>query len=261
MQRQAARPVRATLTVLLACACLPVAAHAATQSVRLHATLTPEHLGQGTTVGFGFEIVAPHGQIPSPLTALDVNYPGDLGIALSGLGLATCSQARLEVAGPKGCPANSVMGYGTALAEIPVGPAILSETATITIVRALVGDGHFTLLFYADAHTPVLAQIAFPGVLLPAPRPFGGRIAIGIPLVPSLPEGPDVAIVQLHSTLGPQHVIYYERVHGGTVAYHPKGIALPNSCPHRGFPFAATFTFLDGTKVTARTAVRCPRTP
>jgi hypothetical protein len=246
------------VALALACACLPATAQAA-QSATLDATLTPERLGQSTTVGFGFQIAAPAGQVPPPLTKLDVRYPGNLGIALSGLGLATCSPATLDASGPGGCPADSRMGSGIALAEIPIGPEILHETADITIVRAPVQDGHIAMLIYASGLTPVDAQIVFPAQLIPAPAPFGGALHLDVPLVPSLPGAPDVAVVRVRSTLGPRGLTYYEHIHGRSVAYHPKGILLPNKCPRGGFPFAATFTFLDGTRASATTAVPCPK--
>jgi hypothetical protein len=244
------------LAALLTCLSLTATAHAA-QSVKLHATLTPERLGQGTTIGFGFQISAPAGHIPSPLTEVSVSYPASLQVALSGLGLASCSTETLETFGPRGCPAESLMGYGSALAEIPIGPEVVHEDAHVTLLRAPVAG--FALLFYAEAAGPVNAQLAFPGQLLPAPAPFGGRIAIDVPLVPGLPTGPDVAVVKLNSTLGPQHITYYEHLHSRWIPYHPKGIMLPNSCPHDGFPFTATLTFLDGTHANAPTTVPCPR--
>ncbi|HZL47765.1 MAG TPA: hypothetical protein VFC30_01995, partial [Solirubrobacteraceae bacterium] len=69
---------------------------------------------------------------------------------------------------------------------------------------------------------------------------------------------PDVALTALHTTLGPQHLTYYEHTHGKTIPYHPKGILLPNTCPHNGFRFAAQFAFQDGSHATAHTTVRCP---
>jgi hypothetical protein len=252
------RRARYPLAAVLLCVALPAGARA-TQTVTLQATLTPERLGQATTVGFGFQIVSPAGQVPPPLTEVDVRYPGDLGIALSGLGLATCSSTTLEAVGVEGCPADSLMGYGTALAEISVGPAIERETASVAIVRAPAQEEHLTLLFYANAISPVSAQLVFPSLLLPAPAPFGGAINIRVPLIPGLPRGPDVAVVRLRSTLGPEHLTYYEHRHGQTIAYNPKGILLPDTCPHRGFPFAATFSFLNGSRTTARTTVPCPR--
>jgi hypothetical protein len=228
--------------------------------VSLQATLKPERLGQATTVGFGFQIAAPKGRIPPPLTAVDVSYPGDLGIALSELGLATCTPTTLEIFGPEGCPANALMGYGTATAEIQIGPEIERESANITLIRAPTQNGRLALLFYADAVSPVSAQLVFPGLLLPAGSArFGGRININVPVIPSVPNAPDVAVVKLTSTLGPEHLTYYEHTHGHTLAYNPKGILLPNTCPRGGFPFTATFGFLDDTHAYAHTTVPCPR--
>ncbi len=251
------RTHRLAAILAFACACIPATAQAA-QSVSLDATLTPERLGQGTTIGFAFQIAAPAGQVPPPLTGLDLRYPDNLGIALSGLGLATCSAEALQVSGPPGCPADSLMGYGSARAEISVGPAIVHETAGITIVRAPTEDGHLALLIHVSGLSPVLAQIAFPAFLLPSAPPFGGHLQIDIPLVPSFPESPDVAVVRLRATLGPQGITYYERSGNRVVAYRPKGILLPDICPRGGFPFAAEFKFQNGSHANARTAVPCP---
>ena len=188
-----------------------------------------------------------------------MNYPGNLGIALSELGLATCSPNTLETSGPEGCPANSLMGYGTAIAEIPIGPDIEDETANITLIRGPTQQGHLALLFYANALSPISAELVFPGLLLPAPAPFGGRINIDIPLVPTVPEAPDVAVIKLAATLGPEHLTYYEHRHGHNIPYNPKGILLPNTCPHGGFPFTTTVSFLDATHASARTTVPCPK--
>jgi hypothetical protein len=107
--------------------------------------------------------------------------------------------------------------------------------------------------------SPVLAQLVLSSQLLPARAPFGGLVKVNVPLVPSLPDGPDVSVVQLAATLGPEHLTYTEKVHGRTVTYVPKGILLPDRCPRGGFPFAATLGFVDGSRASAHTAVPCPR--
>jgi hypothetical protein len=245
------------LALLMLYACMSSEAQAQ-QTVSLHAALTPERLGQGTTISFGFQITAPDEGVPAPLTGVEISYPVEFGFALSELGLATCTAETLEALGPEGCPANSVMGYGTALAEIPIGPVVFDETTRITIVRTTEYNGHLALLIYAEGRTPVSAQIAFSGLILPAAAPFGGSLQMNVPLVPGLPGGPDVAIVQFHSTLGPLHLRYRERVHGRIVKYEPKGIPLPNHCPPEGFAFAARFSFSSGDSATTYTTVPCP---
>lgn len=236
----------------------PLPGAAASQSVDLTATFAPKRLGSDTSVGFEFTITA-HGQlVPSPLTGVELLYPQNLGIALSGLGIETCTPLTLEVRGAAGCPANSRMGYGEALAEIPVGGTIVREPATVQIVRGPTQNGHLALLFYADGETPTIAQLVLPGLLLPATPPFGGSIGIDIPLVPSFPEGPNVSVVSLKSMLGPPTLTYYERVRGRVVGYKPRGIVLPKTCPRGGFRFMATFRFLDGSSAVAATSVACP---
>jgi hypothetical protein len=192
------------------------------------------------------------------LTQIELRYPNNLGIALSGLGLATCTADVLYASGPGGCPPNSVMGHGQAYTGIVLGTTPIREYAPITIVRGPNQEGHISVLFYADGSTPVDTHIVFPGVLLPASSPFGGVVSIGIPLVPTLPGAPYISVIHLRATLGPIGVTYYEHVAGVTLAYTPKGILLPKSCPPGGFPFAATFDFLDDSTAQGRTAIPCP---
>ena len=247
----------AAVVMLLACLCGPTAAQAQ-PTAKLNAALAPERLGQGTTIVVGFTITTIAGQVPSPLTVLNIDYPSNLGIATSGLGLETCSAAILENHGPEGCPSQSQMGYGKALVEIPFGHEIIQETAQTLIFMAHLETGHIGLLFYADGHSPLSAQAIFHGLVLPAGSPFGGNLAITTPLVPTLPGAPNAAIVQLHSTIGPLHLTYYEHTHGRYRPYHPHGIVLPRTCPRGGFRFAASFTFENGTHTRAHTVVPCP---
>jgi hypothetical protein len=237
--------------------CLPVAASAA-PSASLTAAFEPERLGQRTTLSFGFQIHVPAGQVPPALTSVDIRYPQNLGIALSGLGLATCTASRLEAAGVPGCQVNSIMGFGHATAAISLGSDVVAEDVPLTIMRAPDEEGHISLLFNAAGSTPLNTSAVFPGALLPAPAPFGGQVSIDVPLIPSLPGAPDVAIVRLAATLGPSGVIYYEQVAGETLAYKPPGILLPPTCPKGGFPFAAELGFVDGSYASARAVEGCP---
>lgn len=246
-----------TCVAWLGVASLPPSA-SASQSVQLSATLSPERLGSDTTVAFAFTVTAPGGRVPAPLVGVALSYPENLGFALSGLGLETCARGALEALGLEGCPANSRMGAGTALAEIPVGPLVVREPAQVAVVRTATTDGRLTMLFYVNGEAPVIAQLVFAGLLLPANPPFGGLIGIDVPLVPGLPEGPDVSVVRLQATIGPEHLTYFERVGGKTVSYTPRGIVLPRVCPSGGFRFSGTFSFADGSQARADDAVPCP---
>ncbi len=57
-----------------------------------------------------------------------------------------------------------------------------------------------------------------------------------LPVIPSVPGAPDVAIVSLRVSIGPQGLTYYEQAEGNTLAYTPKGILLPDDVPTRRLP-------------------------
>jgi hypothetical protein len=254
------RAGRAACIAALAFAVAPSSGLAA-QSARLEIGLVPEQLGQGTTIEFGFDIVAIDGGVPSPVTQIDLSYPKHLGIATSGLGVASCTTTLLSELGHDGCPSRSLMGYGTATAEIQVGAEIIKEPAVTTVFMAPLAEGNINLAFYVSGETPLAADLLFPGLLLPAAPPYGGDLAITVPLLESFPNGPDVALVELRSTIGPLGVTYYQRIHHEFVPYQPDGIILPSSCPSHGFPFAVSFAFADGSHITSRATVPCPHSP
>jgi len=223
----------------------------AAQSASITAKFAPERLGRHTTTTLAFKITASQ-WLPSPLTAVDFAYPRNLGIATSDLGTATCPQTALQERGPGVCPPNSIMGRGTVSVEVPLGPEVVPETASIALVAGTFHSGGLNLLVAATGTSPVAARIVMPTSLQ------NGHFHIAVPLVESLPEGPDVAVVGASVTLGGD-LTYYARRGGNRFAYHPKGALLPPSCPRGGFRFAATFTFLDGSRASARATVGCPR--
>jgi hypothetical protein len=246
---------RALATALIACACLPAGARAA-QTVRLRAGFSPDRLGASTTVSFAFTIAGPAGQTPSPLTNLDLRLPTGIGIATTNLGLATCDPAELILGGPEGCPANARVGYGSASAAVPYGPEVITENVAISAFMGGRQDEHFTVLFFAEGFSPVFAQLVIPGSLLEDAA--GVHIDAVLPIVPSVPEGPNVALTHLQSTIGPRHITYYGHSHGRLIAFHPRGVRVPVSCPRGGFRFVGDFAFEDGSHTRTSATVPCP---
>lgn len=243
------RPGVSLALALALCACLPVGARAG-QAAKLNANFIPEHLGAATTVSFGFQITT-GARTPAALSAVHFAYPADLGLATSGLGLASCSPSELEAVGVGACPPDSRMGSGSAAVEIPFDPEVVKEGVEVTLFAGPSPDGYLHVLAYVNGVFPVYAQLVLSGVLL------HGNLSIVVPPIPSLPEAPDVVVTQMQLTLGGD-LTYYEQVDGRRVAYHPAGVGLPSRCPRGGFPFAATFAFVDGSELSARTAVPCP---
>lgn len=252
-------PCKAGLIAIACCfAFITPACSYAKQTVALHVGLIPEKLGEGTTIEFGFRINAPPGEVPTPLTGIGLSYPAHIGIVTSGIGIKSCGAATLEMSGPEGCPAEALMGYGTATGEIKMEGEVIQEHASTNVFMAPFNNGDIELLFYVNGGTPLSTQLLFPGLLLPATPPFGGTLAITVPLLESFPEGPDIAIVNLQSSIGPLGITYYNHIHRKFVPYHPSGIVLPPSCPKGGFPFSAKFAFANGEYTVARARVACP---
>jgi hypothetical protein len=217
----------------------------------MSAAFTPEHLGAPTTVSFGFKIEQT-GEDPVPLTGVELAYPRNLGLGTSDLGLAPCDPTLLEEEGPEICPPNSHMGDGSALVEIPLGGFVHQERVQLALFAGPSPNGRLHLLISAVGTFPVYAIVVLSAEL------FRGRLSITVPPIPTLPEGPYVALVEMHLRVG-GHLTYYEPVHGKNVAYQPTGIGLPGTCPRGGFPFGATFQLLNGTRTTARASVACPK--
>lgn len=247
-QRQAAAIALTALGLALA----PAHAGAAEQHATLRATLVPERLGHPTAVSFALTIHTTDGSIPPALASMRIHYPAGLGLLTSGLGTATCQPARLQAQGPGGCPTNSQMGNGSAQLRFQIGPETMSENTSLALLAGPSEDGYVHLLIAATGTEPVAARVIMSTIFTE------GTLQVTVPTVPSIPEGPPVAIVAMHATLGGQ-LTYREHAHGHTISYHPAGVTLPAHCPHGGFAFSAQLRFADATSASAHTSVPCPK--
>lgn len=225
----------------------------------LSASFSPERLGGATTIRVGFSVARDPRHAPRPVTAMQLFLPAGLGAITSDLGLETCQLAQLEAGGLAGCPPDSLMGRGSALTQVPFGRSFVNEPVAIALLSGPLVGGDPQLLFSASGSFPVIADIAFSALIKPDGPRYGALIDTQLPLVPSVPKGPDVALVALQTTIGPAGIVYYERVHGRLVSFRPRGILLPRKCPRGGFPFKVALTFSEGPPAEAATAVPCPR--
>lgn len=252
------RILLAVLAIVSLCAFVAPETDAA-ENATLHVEFTPKQPGQSTTIMIGFKIGATNALVPSPLTNFSVSLPAGMGLGTTTLGEVTCTHTPLEEKGRSGCSANSLMGLGTAVVGVQFGPEIIRQNVEIAVLMAPPVEHRTTLLFYAAATTPVFGEILFEGQLLPASGQFGAKLNTAIPLTPTLPGAADAAVLSMQSSLGPRGVTYHRIVKGRRVAYQPIGMTVPSVCPHRGWPFIATFSFQDGSTVTATSRISCPR--
>ncbi len=258
LRRARGRAALAAATATLVCALPASAANAFTEQATLHASFAPDRLGAPTTITFGFSLVTSEGVAPPPLTGVNLEMPAGMNYTSTTLGLSICQPAALVAKGLSGCPPNSRLGYGSANVEVPFGTGAGHEIPEIQALSGPSPKGNLVVLFYANGLYPVYAQLAFSGEVLPDTGLFGSQLATIVPLISSVPGGPDVSVLSVTSTIGPSHLTYYRHSHGRLVPFTPRGVAVPERCPKGGFPFAAQFTFLDGSHTAASTTVPCP---
>lgn len=242
------------------CVLLLAAAAVASPRVALRAGFSPYRLGSGTTVSIDLRVLTPRSALPPPATTIELLFPAGLGVADSGLGLESCDPAKLEARDPGACPPDSVLGRGSGVVEFEGDPGQLFYEPIYTTIFAgpILPGGELTLLFYETVYAnPAWDTILLEGGLLPARPPFGGRLQVRIPLVPSITGY--ATFTDLHSTLGPANITYRRRTRGGWVSYKPQGIQIPPRCGRGGFAFGAEVTWQDGTSSSARTRLKCPR--
>lgn len=246
------------LAAVLALGALPPAAAAAPQ-VSLRAKLEPLRLGADTTVSLGFHVTpGPEGEL-SPLSNFALRLPSGMGFAASTLGLATCSASTLLARGASGCPHESLIGFGAAQVQVPFGTQVVRERARISIFMTRPVRRHTTTLFYFDGRQPVIAPLVLQSEIVTPESSLDSVLRTPIPAIPTAPEGPEGAMLALRAAIGPPGLRYFKRVDGRTVAYRPRGISIPETCPPGGFAFVAKFRFRDGSRTGARTRVPCPR--
>ncbi|HEX3391624.1 MAG TPA: hypothetical protein VHS55_03595 [Solirubrobacteraceae bacterium] len=231
---------------------------AAAPSARLHVAFTPDLAGARTTIELSLHVLGASGGTPPPLRSMSLRLPAGMGIATTTLGEANCDPANLLAAGLSGCSTNALLGFGSATAVVPVGSSNVIEHATLHPLMGPPRENEVEVLFYVEASAPVFAQLVLPGVLAEDAAPYGEQLQTSVPLVEAWPEGPDLALQSITTTIGPLHLTYHRRVGAKTVPFRPQGIRIPRQCPPRGYPFAALLRFIDGTTATASLHVGCP---
>lgn len=263
--RSQAKPWRVLITLLAVAIAFATPASTtfadgmSARAVTLQASLSPERLGRPSAIAVRFEVSTPAGQTPVPVTEMTLRLPAGMSISTSELGLSTCRPPSLASDPVHGCPQNSQIGLGYATAVVPFGQSLVSERVRIALFSGPLKDGDPLVLASAGGQHPVIANIVFGGRIIGAKKPFGSALDLTLPIVPGLPDGSDVALVSMTTTLGSRGITYTETVRGKPIRFHPRGIVLPARCPPGGFPFALRLSFADGSQAGDRVRVPCPR--
>ncbi|HYM45549.1 MAG TPA: hypothetical protein VES65_05235 [Solirubrobacteraceae bacterium] len=225
----------------------------------IEAGFSPDKLGVPTNVFGRAKFGSTNLPVPSPITHFTAFGPAGATINLEGTG--TCTAAKLENVGPEACPADSRAGFGEVEGayRIESDPEIIHENATIDFFLANNHPGHVELLLYLNGSSPVSLQIVFTAMVIQGPKPYGLGFSLNVPLIKVLPEASDASAVGGFLSIGARNVAYYKKVHGKRKLFHVKGLITPKSCPRGGWPVETVISFEDGSTVTAKHKIACPK--
>lgn len=233
--------------------CLCVAAPSALAQTETHASirpsLLPDRLGASTALTLAFRFSGGSEGVPAPLRGIVVHLPAGLTVNLRGAGV--CQPSRLRSKGASGCASRSLVGRGHALMKVHAGSLAVGEDAAVSIYRGPNRGGHQALEILSQGETPLDESTIITGVLAPDSGPYGSKLAVSVPPIPTLVLEPNASFVSLSLTIG--GIGHSPRAHAAAGS-----ILVPRSCPAGGFPFAADFTFADGSTASESAAVACP---
>jgi hypothetical protein len=247
----------ATLAALAACCgelvavASPVAAQPSqpATSASIHPSFFPNRLGASTAFTLAINFSGGSESVPAPLRHEVLHLAAGLGIHLRGV--RTCAKSRLQRKGAAGCPKGSLVGRGHALAEARTGSLTTPEQVTISVFRGPNRHGRPVLEILGQGYTPLWERTVSTAVLAPDRSPYGTKVTVSVPRIPTLRYEPDASLASLSLTLG--HGGHGPRAHTASAK-----ITVPRRCPGGGFPFTASFDFADGSSTSASASIACP---
>jgi len=258
MKMKILHPVGALVVVLAISPVLTAPARsetAATSSTKatIAPTLLPDRLGARAALTVAIRYAGGESGVPSPVRRSVVRFPA--GLTLDIPHLRSCTAARLLAHGPGGCSTQSALGRGEALAEVRAGSQIIREHIALWAFLGAPREGWATVEILGQGFTPQQRRMVLAGTMRADRAPYGEALVIGFPPIPTLPQEPDASMVSFSLTIGTSVTSDSgHRRRGGA-----NTVVVPSSCPAGGLPFAAEFTYADGSSGSALAAVPCAR--
>jgi hypothetical protein len=241
--------VRVLFTVPLICAYMAFAAGAyaqASTSATITPFLSPDRLGARASLTLAIHYAGGEFGVPSPVRSSVLQFPA--GMSLEIPSLRVCRAAWLRARGTSGCPARSRLGGGHVLAETLEGSQIVTENLALWAFLGPPRNLEPTFEVLAQGTTPVQVSLVMAGSVTSGRAPYGEQLVMSIPPVPTLPLEPDASIVTFSLTVGASRRRTGDR----------NAVLVPLTCPVGGFPFAARFTYADGSGSSALARIPCP---
>jgi hypothetical protein len=209
-------------------------------------SLSPDRLGARAALTVTIHYTAVPFGLPSPVLKTVLRFPA--GLSLEVPSLRSCSVARLRAQGAGGCPAQSLIGRGYAVVEGHTGSLSINEDVSL---QAFIGPPRNlqpTVEILGQGYTPLDQRMLIAGDVLSSVAPYGEALVMSTPAIPTVPLEPDASIVTLSLTVGAS-------AHRTRAS---NSVIVPANCPAGGFPFAAEFTYANGSSGSAAAKAPCP---
>jgi hypothetical protein len=247
--------LRATAAVLAVCtvalaACVARAApaRAAETTATIAPSLAPDRLGARGALTFTIDFAGGELGVPAPVLRAVLKFPAGLSLEIPEL--RSCSAARLQVQGARGCPAQSRIGSGHAITKAYLGTQLTIENVTLWAFLGPLRNLQATVEVLGEGYSPFGEQMVLSANALATDRaPYGEGLELSIPPIPTVPSGSDVSIATFSLEIGTSK----------PRSADANTVRVPSRCPAGGFPFAAEFTYAGGVTASTLATVPCPR--
>jgi hypothetical protein len=230
----------------LAAAAVVAAPALAMNTSTMTTAVSPDRLGARGSLTVAIHFADSELGLPTPVSRAVVHFPA--GMTLEIPRLRSCSTERLENSGASECPRQSKLGEGRALVE--ARPASETITEEVELSAFLGPPRHLqpTLALIGEGIAPLAVSMVVNGVVQPDRAPYGEKLVMSIPPIPTVPLEPDASIVELSLTVGAKRHMRSANT-----------IVVPARCPAGGFPFSGEFAYADGSSSSSTATIRCPR--
>ena len=210
-------------------------------------SFSPDKLGAKAAFTFAAHFAGGELGVPSPVRRAVVHFPA--GLTLDVPKLRSCTKARLQAHGARGCPAQSQIGTGRALADVHVGSSVESEEAAVSAFVGPPQGLNPTIEILGQGYSPLEERVVITATTQPDNPPYGEKLVMSVPAITTIPLEPNASTVSFSVTIGGKAAKKH---------HNPNAALLPSRCPAGGFPFAAEFTYEDGSTSTSTATVPCP---
>jgi hypothetical protein len=187
-------------------------------------------------LSLGAKLGTTDGTVPSPVNHMVFQFTRGAKVHPEAFG--TCSVPVLQQKGPSGCPSNSRLGSGKAVANA-LEQDFPAEVSVFNGPKARSGR---KILVYARALSTVV--ITLEGTLTKTAGKYGFKLDLPVDRIRTVGDN-DASITDFQVTVG------------GIGKKGVPFIEAPTSCQKPGWPFFGTFTYADGSTGTSSAIINC----